>query len=617
MNKKNFLFMLPIFVLILIGFLGVASAQTTLTLTQYNNAKSAIISAADRLVALQDSSGSWDWIVTDDVSSQGENNYNLAGVTAEGLLDAYKLTGNVSYLNAAKISGDYIVSVPISITLGQNSASILFLYHLYSVTRDITYQDKANAIMNSLLHDSNKFSVFDTDGTLGLSAHELLLAYEDYRNYWPGEQNGIVTWDLYQYVEDAKLYGDNAFASNMANEIKTYLDKPTYTGSVHYYALGLSSGIEALNLQGMDYTSYLADLSGVQNPNSSFGTLDEGQVQTTSYSIIALASISNIASELTYLINGFGYTDLSGSYNGWMETDGSEYAESDSEAIQAIYSIISHTSLDLSPTSNPDGTTKSSAISSTLNLNSHDTDNIQVEIPTGTISTGNLSWDGTINAPTILETTTVPPFTQGFTSVVGKVVEVGFAGIKLTFDKAVKIVIPGEGGTGHFVGYVSDGTFNPISLNCPSDDQTWASNNLNSSVGECYFSEGSNLIIWTKHFTQFVTYTQIPTPAPQVEHSTVSGGGGGGGGASSTANNNAVNTPINTTNNPSTAAGTNTQTNPITGAATNNGAPITGGVIGTITSSPWAMAGIIVFVLLIVTLVLVSKRKSKFAQPPK
>ncbi|PJA01759.1 hypothetical protein COX74_01020, partial [bacterium (Candidatus Gribaldobacteria) CG_4_10_14_0_2_um_filter_41_16] len=42
--------------------------------------------------------------------------------------------------------------------------------------------------------------------------------------------------------------------------------------------------------------------------------------------------------------------------------------------------------------------------------------------------------------------------------------------------------------------------------------------------GDCKISVGSDLIIWTKHFTNFVTYTQTAIPPAS------SGGGGGGGG---------------------------------------------------------------------------------------
>ncbi|MFZ4631819.1 MAG: hypothetical protein ACOYL8_01260 [Patescibacteria group bacterium] len=67
--------------------------------------------------------------------------------------------------------------------------------------------------------------------------------------------------------------------------------------------------------------------------------------------------------------------------------------------------------------------------------------------------------------------------------------------------------------------------FTEISTACGENSQTWADANLIID-GDCKINSGSDLVIWTKHFTSFATYTQTAT--------VTSGGGGGGGGGPAT-----------------------------------------------------------------------------------
>ncbi|GAF90718.1 unnamed protein product, partial [marine sediment metagenome] len=88
-------------------------------------------------------------------------------------------------------------------------------------------------------------------------------------------------------------------------------------------------------------------------------------------------------------------------------------------------------------------------------------------------------------------------------------IEIGFPGIKLTFNKAVKIVIPGEANKKVGYSYGSTDIFHEITTLCTENSQVWADNESNIPAGgDCYYNEGDDLIIWTKHFTQFVTYTE-------------------------------------------------------------------------------------------------------------
>ncbi|MDF9409403.1 MAG: Endo-1,4-beta-xylanase A precursor [Pelotomaculum sp. PtaB.Bin013] len=143
---------------------------------------------------------------------------------------------------------------------------------------------------------------------------------------------------------------------------------------------------------------------------------------------------------------------------------------------------------------------------------------VQVAIPAGTTVTADAAdnWDGTINVPTVKPNNSVAVTADaGKTATVNTVIEVGFGDVPLTFSKAVRILIPGQAGKD--AGYYRGGAFNKITAVLSSDTQ--AAGDALPAGGDGKIDVGSDLVIWTKHFTKFVTYTQ-----------TSAGGGGGGGG---------------------------------------------------------------------------------------
>lgn len=151
-------------------------------------------------------------------------------------------------------------------------------------------------------------------------------------------------------------------------------------------------------------------------------------------------------------------------------------------------------------------TSKQATFNNILNINA-DTDlgTVKVAIPTSTTITGPLSWTGIINAPKTLTNAQGNPLTdKGFLATTQSVIEVGLGDTPLIFDKGVRILIPGQ--AGKLVGFQRNTSFYKITQSCTEDSQT-AGNNLPSD-GDCYISVGNDLVIWTKHFTKFVTYTE-------------------------------------------------------------------------------------------------------------
>ena len=149
---------------------------------------------------------------------------------------------------------------------------------------------------------------------------------------------------------------------------------------------------------------------------------------------------------------------------------------------------------------------------------------VQVGIPSGTEITGNASWNGNFVLPTIqLNSSVSNAADSGYTATVSGVIEIGAGDVALSLSKSARILIPGLGVAGQLAGYSRSGVFRKISTTCLADTQTSADSQL-AADGDCTINVNFDLVIWTKHFTKFVSYSQ-------TQNST----GGGSGGSSAPA----------------------------------------------------------------------------------
>jgi hypothetical protein len=136
-----------------------------------------------------------------------------------------------------------------------------------------------------------------------------------------------------------------------------------------------------------------------------------------------------------------------------------------------------------------------------------DADRVLITFPEDVFTiTGSLDWDGNFVLPKILTAPSVEP--DEFEEL-GITIKMG-GNVSLTLSEPVRLLIPGEGGRD--VGYISpdEGVFNNINTICHGDDYSDVKNQL-SEGGICKYNEKisdteQNLIIWTTHFTEFVTY---------------------------------------------------------------------------------------------------------------
>ncbi len=193
-----------------------------------------------------------------------------------------------------------------------------------------------------------------------------------------------------------------------------------------------------------------------------------------------------------------------------------------------------------------------------INITSANANNMSVVIPASTtVTSADTSWNGVIAAPTVTSVTL--PVVSGETRTLNTAIEVGFTGAKLSFNKGVRLLLVGE--AGKRAGYIRAGSdFTEITNTCVADNQ--ATGDALATDSECKINVGSDLVIWTKHFTKFASFSSV----------TNSSGGGGGGGGGGMGGRSMV---------PSIATTTSTVvTTPVVAAVTAPAVPVIGKVLG-------------------------------------
>lgn len=142
---------------------------------------------------------------------------------------------------------------------------------------------------------------------------------------------------------------------------------------------------------------------------------------------------------------------------------------------------------------------------------------VEMEIPEGVeITNAPANWDGTITLPEVKDQ---PSTTVSNAAQVSAVIEVGLPDQEITFDKPVRLLIPGQ--KGKAAGYIRNGIFTAITTSISQDNAETADYELaQKGARDGKVDSGNNLAIWTKHFTEFIAYTPSSAGSP-------SGGGGG------------------------------------------------------------------------------------------
>ena len=168
---------------------------------------------------------------------------------------------------------------------------------------------------------------------------------------------------------------------------------------------------------------------------------------------------------------------------------------------------------------------------------------ITVSLPANTTATGDSSWDGLFSLPA--PSGAAPPAPGQSTVHTKRVTFSVGADTTLHVDRAVRILVPGEGGRNVFFSG-PDGAPRAVPECVFGDSQEGADAGLTAG-GDCHIDVGRDLAIWTRHLSHWGTYHAGPrvieqepeteSEAPADDTATAAGGsgsgsrGGGGGGS--------------------------------------------------------------------------------------
>lgn len=315
----------------------------------YADYNTAIGKTADRLVALQSVSPGpptpadygWDWIVTGLTShSVSSSATNVYGVTALGLIDAYSITANAAYYAAAKNTADFIKygdpaagdfwngMPPYTTYYWGYSFDYKFLMQFSATSGDTSYEtyalaawawQKANIAYYADGSQAAAYSHFVANG---------------------GGSDGYGGWQSSDYGLAAYEMGDTAWAQNMASVISGNI--ALVGGAATYKDLGMAWALKLLvTVDPVTYASGIATLKASleadQLPSGSWHDGNpEGDAQTTAYAVMALWT----AGELTIARKGADWLVQNQMTNGGWSASPDEYSETDSEAMQAIFTAV-------------------------------------------------------------------------------------------------------------------------------------------------------------------------------------------------------------------------------------------------------------------------------------
>lgn len=175
------------------------------------------------------------------------------------------------------------------------------------------------------------------------------------------------------------------------------------------------------------------------------------------------------------------------------------------------FEIVSNSNLSNISASGDGGKVKFVVDSNSYSINKEITVNYsgdKVVFPAGTKITGPIGWTGEMSLPKIKDSPTITPSVSGHSVNVSRAITIGDEG-DFTFDKPVHLIFNGQ--AGKRVGFIKGDSFTEIEA-CDG------TNNIPSDKQDCKYDLGSDLIVLTKHFTEFVVFTATP----------ISSGGGGG-----------------------------------------------------------------------------------------
>lgn len=308
---------------------------------------------ADRLLQVQFDDGALPWRIGDDGKFQ-----NVQGVTAQGFLDAYRVTGNEDYLDDGHGGGAQATHTWLQRYIEDNALdgnvtrddfvsapNVYFLAEYALIAGDDHDLELARKVLERDL------AIFDDgDASNGPPAHDLAFAILEFRKATGHDNLGL--WDVALFARAAHDVGNTNVSSQFAQVLEiqtldTHADQVVdpFDVNASSYEIGLSGllfGLAEDDAIGHQATLRQARdaLVAAQGPNGSFpNDVGEGDVQTTAYAAIGLTFVG----DTTHAWEACDYIVSQQALNGGWPADGSEFAETDSEAVQALSGCVAPT----------------------------------------------------------------------------------------------------------------------------------------------------------------------------------------------------------------------------------------------------------------------------------
>jgi hypothetical protein len=255
---------------------------------------------ADRLAALQNDDGGWDWPL-DDGNANNISPKNTVGPIGQGLALAYGFTGDPDHQAALADAGDLLLGKQYNFSPSDGYLAAT-LDEVFGVT---TYTDHVKLYFYDPLANGT-YDRNDADTNYDTPEYVNLI-----RTSRAGSQANLAAWDIGMGLVGAAAVG--ADTSAWIAGVKAEIDELNSSG--WYDVIGLAGAIYGLAYVGEDYdplagsheaASSLADLgailAGYQLQSAGFtwnsGYLGEGEnnetVQETAYAILALEELDPI-----------------------------------------------------------------------------------------------------------------------------------------------------------------------------------------------------------------------------------------------------------------------------------------------------------------------------------
>lgn len=304
---------------LLIAILMVSTFAVAMASDSY---EASIIAAADRLVDLQ-VDGGWEWIV----GGTEPPAFNTYGVTALGMIDAYRITGGSSYYDAAEATAEYLLTVDREENSGDRIQSFdyRFLVEFSALSGDPQYEEHAiyqwewvKTNVEYWYGDGNQETLYNFWYT------------------WVPDSHGYAAWSASDMGLATLAMGDTDYATDMADVIAGHIDDMADDDDCRFIGWG-----HALELfQAVDPTGYATEIASIvtlletsqEDDGSWLSGQAEGIAQDTAYAAMGLAAVGRTESVTKATDWLVANQDTSG---GWVEGD-DEITETDSEALQAL-----------------------------------------------------------------------------------------------------------------------------------------------------------------------------------------------------------------------------------------------------------------------------------------